>query len=328
MTNDNDTFIWTEGINCMPILQNALKSLDKHHKNLEINIFIDQKSQISFFPINNTFNFIRINDTQKKKFNSGHFGTASLWSSIIKNNNSKYFIHFDSDVIFFNNIINTLLLEIQNGYDLIGPIRNYKNNPYNLSIYKSLPDTVSTYLFAFNKDKINPNFFKNNFKNFFKIFSFKNLNIKNDVKNFNTDYLTSIILGNNPKKRKVIDFFDTISHDIISNDGEVFFLNPDLVGGCNYAGKRNTNYSFLNDLEDKYKIDYGSALCHFSSVGSGYHYEVNSGQINNIPSSYVLYAINRYNLYKYLALNDDKILNKKEFKYFRKFEKFKKYFLY
>ena len=328
LNSQDDIFIWTEGINCGPILENALKSFDKHHKNLKINIFIDQNSQIFYQPRNNTFNYIKISELDKSKFNSGHYGTASLWSNIIKNSSAKYFIHFDSDVIFFKNIVENVVEKIYQGYDLIGPIRNYKNNPYNIECYRTLPDTVSTYLFAFNKKKINKKFLSNNSINFFKIFNMNNLNIKNDLINFNTDYLTSIILGNNPNKIRFIDFFDPVSYEIISNGGKIYIIDPDLVGGCDHLGKRATSFSNLNNLDDEFKIDYGSAMCHFSSVGSGYHFENNPNKIKNIPNSYVKYAINRYNLYKYLTLNDNQVLDIQEFKYFHDFEKFRKNFLY
>lgn len=328
MRSINDIFIWTEGINCGPILENALKSFDKHHKNLTINIFIDQNSQISHQPCNNTFNYKKISELDKLKFNSGHYGTASLWSKIIKNNSANYFIHFDSDVIFFKNIVEQVIEKIHQGYDLIGPIRNYINNPYNIERYRKLPDTVSTYLFAFNKKKINKNFLLNNLLNFFKIFNMNNLNLKNDLINFNTDYLASIILGNNPNKIQFIDFFDPVSYDIISNGGKTYIIDPGLVGGCDHLGKRATSFSNLNNLDDEFKIDYGSAMCHFSSVGSGYHFENNPNKIKNIPNSYVKYAINRYNLYKYLTFNDNQVLDIQEFKYFQDFEKFRKNFLY
>lgn len=328
LNSQDDIFIWTEGINCGPILENALKSFDKHHKNLTINIFIDQNSQISYQPQNNTYNYIKISELDKKKFNSGHYGTASLWSKIIKNNSAKYFIHFDSDVIFFKNIVEKVIEKIHQGYDLIGPIRNYKNNPYNIELYSNLPDTVSTYLFAFNKIKINKKFLSNNLINFLKIFNINNYNIKNDLINFNTDYLTSIILGNNPNKIRFIDFFDPVSYEIISNGGKIYIIDPDLVGGCDHLGKRATSFSNLNNLDEEFKIDYGSAICHFSSVGSGYHFENNPHKIKNVPNSYVKYAINRYNLYKYLTLNDNQVLDIKEFKYFQDFEKFRKNFLY
>ena len=328
MNKTNDIFIWTEGINCGPILENALRSFDKNHSGLSVNIFIDENSSIDFSPVHNYFNFIKISYSDKIKFNSGHYGTASLWSKIIKKNSAKYYIHFDSDVIFFQNIIENIIEKIYEGNDLIGPIRNYRNNPYNLDLYKNLPDTVSTYLFAFNKDKIKREYLSNSFKNFLKIFNLANFNLKNDLKNFNTDYLASIILGNSPKKIRFIDFFDPISHEIISNNGKVNILDPNLVGGCDDLGRRVTNFSHLNNLNDEYKIDYGSALCHFSSVGSGYYYENNPDKIKNIPNSYIRYAINRYNLYKYLVQNDDQVIKNKEFKYFKEFHKYRENFIY
>jgi hypothetical protein len=333
-------YIWTEGINCEKILYHALKSFDIHHKNFEINVFVGSsfnKSEGFDNFINNNFTFHKVSKSIEKKFKYGHLGTATLWTKIIQEINSENFIHFDSDVIFLGEIINHITEKL-NYHDVVGPIRSYKFNPQNDDYFRKFNDTCSTCLFGFKKSKISKKYLvKNNDKIlnkiyliFMNIFKFKVSDLKISVKNLfkkNNDILTDMILSYNPLGHKVLDAFDPVVFDIFSNGGTIDFLDFNLVGGSNSIGERKNRYPKLNDMPEKFKIEYGSKFLHFSSVGSGLYYSENINEIK-VPSSYINYAVDRYNFYKYMVELDDKVLNNEKYHYFKNYTYLRKYFNY
>ena len=86
-------------------------------------------------------------------FSKGHLGTAQLWSYIIQNRKETYLIHFDSDSIILGNIIDEMISKSEK-YDLIGPVRNYKNNPFNIKYFENFENVTATNCFLFNRKKI------------------------------------------------------------------------------------------------------------------------------------------------------------------------------
>lgn len=292
-------FIWTEIYNCGKIGKVALQSFVKNHPNLKIHVFgfekdfelIDQSKSIItvilkerdwldklslILPQKYESKFFDNRLSHRsitKGFEEGHLGTARLWAHIIKTRKEKYLIHFDSDVIFLDNIMDEML-ELGKEYDLVGPIRNYKNNPNKIDYFEQFENLSSTYCFLFNREKIGH-------------FSYKEL--------------VGMCIGRY-NKHPVLDFFDPIMFTILENGGKIFFLEHDDVGGCDYFGKRNNKYKEINNYDTPFKLDYGNKLSHFSAVGSGMNIYYNRKV--NIAPSYSEYALDRYALFCQIFYNE------------------------
>lgn len=293
-------YIWTEIYNCGKIGRIALKSFQKHHPGRLVHVYgfaedfdyLDNLTDIVpvIVPKKNIFLqfYVRFLNSRrelpgkiysemlKDRFNKGHLGTATLWAYIIQNRTEKFLIHFDSDTIFLDNIIDEMISQ-SDEFDLIGPIRNYRNNPGKNPYFKDFQDVSSTNCFLFNREKI-------------------------DRFSFNT--LVDMCQGAyNPLGHYVIDFFDPISFNILKNSGKVFFLDHDDVGACNKYGSRNNKFSVINNFDTPFKIDFGSKLIHFSAVGSGMNI-FNSPDVN-IPDVYKQYALDRYALFCKIFYNEN-----------------------
>ena len=287
-------FIWTECLGCPLIGKVSINSFLKFHEFLELNVFVF-KEDIKSLPKNkriiyhvikkNSFfkslkdrflyNFKKIYildaNNLKKYFKKGHKGTADLWAYILKKFvDYDAMIHFDSDVIFCDEAINLLIKE-SNNYDLIGQCRPYKNNSNN-DFVRNHPDLVATCCFLF-KPALAPS-----------------------IKRIKQKDLRLAIQG---KKRlsgkKLLDFFDQISHEILLNNGKIKFISIDKFGGISKEGLRKSNFSNLNDMKTKYKMDIGSMLVHFSAVGSGYNIWKNKASSGS--ESYDKYALDRFYLF-------------------------------
>ena len=284
----NNHYIWTEVFNCAEIGKLAISTFFKYHKTLKLNVYgfesdlekIDDYPNLNkvFLPKKTSlFSKILSENKLKKYFKKGHLGTAHLWNHIINNQNEDILLHFDSDVIFRGELINSML-KYSDQYQIIGPARPYKKNANNLNINSDLPDVCQTCCFLFNKKFIS---------------------------NYNNNKLRRMIQGSyNPLGFSVIDFFDPIMFDIIFNGGKTFFLDFDTVGGVNNSGSRKNKFKEINDYETDFKIDFGEKLIHFSAVGSGLNFFHNTYS-SKIPKSYVDYAIDRYALYSKIYLNKD-----------------------
>lgn len=338
--NNNNYFIWTEGINCENIMMHALRSFDLKHSGETINAYVSSNFDYNASDDlkNNKFIFHKVSKDLEHKFNYGHLGTATLWSKIIKNKSYKSFIHFDSDVIFLDNIISEIKYKLTL-YDIVGPIRSYKNNPQNDDYFKQFSDTCSTCIFGFNKNKISnkylskEKFYENLKSKFINIInnlrSFKTINSLKSIKDFfskDNDILIRMILSYNPLGHKVLDAFDPVTFDILNNGGSIGHLDFNDVGGSNQFGSRKNLFK-LNDMPEKFKIEYGRKFIHFSSVGSGLYYSEHKNSIN-VPDSYVDYAIDRYNFYKFLVESDDSVILNPKYTYFNSYKKFRRYFKY
>lgn len=238
----NDVFIYTEIFNCGKVGRVAIESFNRYH-DLPLHVFGRPED---FKWIDNHKNLILHDDepfypSVVSGYEGGHLGTARLWANLIKTRPEKHFIHFDSDVVFRKEFISKFLEKLD--YDLVGAIRNYKNNPHNNDSIRHLHDTISTNIFMFNKQKIN---------------------------DYPLNILTDMCQGvYNPHKHPVIDFFDPVMFDIIYNNGKVFTISCDDIGGSDNTGSRNNKYSDINNYNTPFKIDFGEYIIHYSAVGSG-----------------------------------------------------------
>ena len=287
-------FIWTECYGCPLIGRISIESFINFHKNLKLNVFAYEED-IKNLPKNKNIIYHKINKINftssiknrflnifkksyeideinlKNYFKKGHKGTAEIWAYILKKfSKFENMIHFDSDVIFCDSAIELLIKEAKN-YDLIGQCRPYKNNINNDSV-REFPDLVQTCCFLF-KPSLIPSISRIKQKKL-------SLAIQGKYK----------LIG-----KKLLDFFDQISHEIILNNGKVKFISVEKFGGISKEGSRKSKFSNLNDMNTKYKMDIGSMFVHFSAVGSGYNIWKNSGKSGSI--SYDKYALDRFYLF-------------------------------
>ena len=287
-------FIWTECLGCPLIGKISIESFILHHQNLKLNVFA-YKEDIKELPNNKNITYHEVDKLNifysfrnrifnnfkknykideinlKRYFKKGHKGTAELWAFILKNfKNYDCMIHFDSDVVFCDSAINLLLKESEK-FDLIGQCRPYKNNTNN-DFVREYPDLVATCCFLF-KPSLAP--------------SISRINQKKLAKAIQGKYkLTG---------KKLLDFFDQISHEIILNNGKIKFISVDKFGGTSKEGSRESKFSRLNDMKTKYKMDIGSMLVHFSAVGSGYNIWKNRAKSGS--PTYDKYALDRFYLF-------------------------------
>jgi hypothetical protein len=310
----NDCYIYTEIANCGKIGRIAIDSFHKYH-NYKVHVY-GTKEDFKWIKKHNNNVFIELENNIIDGFRQGHLGTALLWKKVILECPSDYLIHFDSDVIFRANIVDKMI-ELSSEYDLIGPIRNYHHNPNNRNDVRHLTDLVQTDCFLFNKKKISQRYLKNNWFNKNCIFYGNNLNLNSFIQFFNAafnlirkknkiDILTKMIQGTlNPLGFPIIDFFDPVMFDMITNGARIYHINSDDVGGCNFYGKRDNDYKEINDFPTPYKIDFGNKLAHFSSVGSGMNFYLNRDKIYEVSDSYIDYAIDRYALFCKIFYGED-----------------------
>lgn len=273
-------YIFTEIVNCAKIGKIALDSFHKYHDQ-KVHVYgnLSDFEKISYANNNVLIDIKTLPFDLNELYRNGHLGTATLWAYLMQTIPLEYthILHFDSDDIFRSNIVDEVL-ELINNYDLIGPIRNYKNNPHKESKFEKYNDVVATNLFAFCRDKIKKHSF---------------------------DELVKMCRGMyNPYNHPVIDFFDPVSFEILYNGGKIYFLDHDDVGGTGPDGSRNNCYAEFNNENTPYKIDFGKKLVHFSSVGSGMFYFNNPNKIS-VPEGYVKYALDRYALFCKIFYNED-----------------------
>ena len=199
-----DFFIFTEAYNCSDILKNCLKSFYKYHDDV-IYVFGTENDIKSLSEFNKIVPIVIGEGTVvDRAYSHGHLGTARIFSeAILKYSQSKYLIHFDSDLIFKKECLSNIKQKFLNGYDLVGPVRPYKHNLNGRDDIRHLQDVVATCFFGFNKDKITS----------------KNLN-----------ELMYQINGMPFEGNPTLDFFDYVSFDIIKNGGVPFYFDYEETG--------------------------------------------------------------------------------------------------
>lgn len=263
----NKAFIFTESYGCGLILKKCLESFFKYHPNTIVHVFGTHKDFKELGKFKNV-EYIELSEDLELKecFKHGHLGTAHIGARVITefSKGFDYIIHFDSDVIFQKESLSLLYDKIDEGYDLIGPVRCYKNNMNGRTDLSELSDVTQTYFYAFNKTKIS---------------------------NYSFTDLRSMIVGfHNPLNHPILDYFDPVSFDILKNGGKSCFLNTDLVGGLTLEGNRKNKYEILNS-----DMDFGENLMHFAGVGSGMKFHFQGAEQTN--QSYVDWALKRFALY-------------------------------
>lgn len=278
-----DAYIFCIMVRCGEIGIKALETFHQHHPHLTVNIYCSDED-IQFIPQHDKqkIHVIDKNTNIYNGFNSGHLGTAMVYAKAILESPLNKIIHFDSDVYFRHNIIDTIIDKLDD-HDIVGAIRNYKHNPNNRNDVRHLPDITQTYCFGFNKSKIT-------------------------ITDFNL--LTAMCQGNPVGlNHTVIDFFDPVAFHMINNGAKVYHIDNDIMGGCNYYGKRENKYLIPNKI-----FDVGDAIIHFAGIGSGQNFVKMTQEKRhiNVPLSYVNWCIKRYDIYSkiffkrpILPLNDE-----------------------
>jgi hypothetical protein len=263
----NKAFIFTESYGCGLILKKCLESFFRHHPDTVVHVFGTHKDFKELGKFKNV-EYVELSDDLELKecFKHGHLGTAHIGARVIKefSKGFDYIIHFDSDVIFQKESLTLLYDKIDEGYDLIGPVRCYKNNMNGRTDLSELSDVSQTYFYAFNKTKISD-------------YSF-------------VDLRNMIVGFHNPLNHPILDYFDPVSFDILKNGGKSYFLDVNLVGGLTLEGNRKNKYEELNS-----DMDFGENLMHFAGVGSGMKFYFQGAEQTN--QSYVDWALKRFALY-------------------------------
>jgi hypothetical protein len=270
-------FIYTEVFNCGLIGKKCLETFFKYHPDTKVHVAGTFKDFKELGKLKNVEYIDFSGDEKLKQFykTGGHFGTAYIFTKVLKREFGvyDYVIHFDSDVIFKKECISDIIKKFEEGYDLVGPRRPYKNNVANTkNQYDDKKDVVSTYFFGYNINKITE---------------------------YNFEILQNMIVGYyNPLGFNVIDFFDPISFDILKNNGKIFYLDFEKYGSCNENGSWENSFGELNKL-----LDFGSYLAHFAGIGSGMNF-YNNGR-GQVPETYSSWALKRFAIYMKVFYNKD-----------------------
>jgi len=276
----SDTLIFTEAFGCGKILKVALKSFHEHH-NRHVHILGTQKDFDDLGEIKEHPNNIFIlADFLAEKFKRGHEGTAEAFALVLYANklasidmvlsesymNVVNVIHFDSDVYFKKESVSLIENAFNEGYDIVGSRRCYKNNPAGIVVDPSLSDTVSTYFFGIRRTVIPQEY---------------------DMQTFSRMCQGAF----NPLGFSVMDFFDPVTFVCLKNGAKIKFIDSNLIGG------QDKNGSKINMYDSNLHLDMGYHLAHFGGVGSGYVYNENPEGKN---VSYGSWAIGRLSLFNLL----------------------------
>jgi hypothetical protein len=271
----NKTYIFTEAYDCGLILKKCLESFFEYHPDVIVHVFGTAKDFKELGKFKNV-EYMELSEDKELRecFKHGHMGTAHIGARVIKEFSVgyDYIIHFDSDVVFRKESLSLLTSKIDEGYDLVGPRRCYKNNMNGKTDLADLADVSQTYFYAFNVNKIS---------------------------SYDFATLRQMIVGyHNPLGHPILDYFDPVSFDILKNGGKIFFLSPNEVGGLTEEGNRKNKYIDLNS-----DMDFGDNLMHFAGIGSGMKFYYKG--IGTAHKSYADWATKRFGLYHKLFYNKD-----------------------
>ena len=310
---ETQVYIFTEIVGCGKIGRIALDSFHKYH-DYKVHVYGTREDFAHLVPHDNNI-LIEVPAHILPAYKHGHVGTALLWEHVIKHCPTKYMLHFDSDVIFRQNIVSDMIA-LAPEYNLIGPFRNYHHNPHGNPSIRQLADICQTNCTLWNKDRISPQYLHGTTSIPSWIHSTLQLSpiqiarrIKWQLKHLLGSYKMSrfaqMIHGTyNPFPFPTIDFFDPVMFDMIRNGARIYHLDYNDVGGCNYYGKRDNVYKEINDYPTKYKLDFGRKLVHFSCVGSGMNFYLHPDAAANVPKAYVDASLDRYALFCKIFYNE------------------------
>lgn len=275
----SSSFVYMDVYRCAKIARVAVESFVQHYKDTKLHLYGVPEDFLWFEDLNPHGNVICVDITSEKlllkRWNiHGHWGTAHLWAKLIKERDEDFLIHLDSDIVFRGAALDPIFEKINNGFDLIGSSRNYKNNFNNRDDVRHLPDLVQTAIFAFNRKKISYHEFEE---------------------------LVEMCRGNfNPLGHAVIDFFDPVMFEMIKNNAKVYYLTIEDYGGTHRDGHRVNKYGELNLY-----FDIGELFLHFASVGSGMKYYYDPFTRFFTSKSYVKHGEERYWLFSRLFYNQN-----------------------
>ena len=276
---NDDIFIFAIAYNCGKVLNKCLESFHEHH-DAKIHIFGTHKDfKECVKHKNNEYIEMSGDNLIGGYFKQGHLGTSYVWTKVMNGEYGKYtkIIQIDSDVVFREECLSDITTKFDEGYDLIGPRRAYKNIKtipahMNEADIRKLEDVVSTYFLGVNLEKVG---------------------------NYDFDTMHRMVAGYyNPAGHPVMDFFDPVSFDIINNGGKVFYLDFKDYGSCNDEGNFDNDDPKMNEL-----FDFGNKMIHFAGIGSGQNF-VNNGN-GNVPVTYTEWAKKRFALYMKVFYNED-----------------------
>jgi hypothetical protein len=269
-----DNYIFTEGFNCGRLLGPCLESFFKYHDH-DVHIILSDDDIVEAGDILNHERVHIINVSNDPNFETlwtrGHHGTALAFATVIKIwANGKNVIHFDSDVIFKDNCIDQIISYLDEGYDIVGPPRPYKNNLCNNNDVRQFDDVIMTYAFGINTNKI---------------------------PDYDFEYFVRMCGGfANPLNHIVLDFFDGVVFAALDNNASIMYLDTNEYGGPDREGSR------YNDFKSNLHFDCGSKIIHFGGVGSGYAFD-KSGRLD-VNNGYKVWALGRWALYSDIVLGE------------------------
>ncbi len=255
-------FVFTEIVNCAEIGKIAIESYLRHH-HYPVYVFGDRKDfeslgELAYHKLVNKF---EIDDVIKDKYKRGHEGTAMLFALISKH--EKKIIHFDSDIYFKRECISFIENAFNEECDIVGTRRCYGNNPGGVQGLHGYPDTISTYFFGMNLEKL---------------------------PEYEINYLARMWQGaSHPLGYPTLDFADPVTHAMLANNAKIKYLDWNEFGSQDANGKKNNNY------KSNMHMDAGSHLIHWGGVGSGY---TAYHKLADIPQQYGEWAIGRYALFQ------------------------------
>lgn len=272
--SDSEVFIWTEALGCGKILHPMLSSYLTHHKfkiyvigyeedlknlpnsSLVRPIVVNQK--------NANQNKVEIGTTEselRSSYEKGHYGTATLWASIIISRNEKFLIHLDADTVFLGDVVTPVLEKLTIGFGVVGTRRPYRFRSSRMPLWSRIQlhfsrDCVNTHAFGFVREFIG----------------------------FPKKKIIDLIMGDSGSKilnrlHPVIDFFDRIT------------LHLTRIKGIYYL---DSNHQERNGKHNRYGC-FESKMISFSAVGSGYAFF--HGHAKATSTSYERFAIASYALY-------------------------------
>lgn len=293
---NDDVFIFAIAYNCGKVLNKMLESFHEHH-DAKIHIIGTHRDfKDAMKHKNNEYIEVSTDEQLKEHFKQGHQGTSYVWAKIMSGQYGpcKKIIQIDSDVIFREECLSDILNKFDEGYDLIGPRRPYKNIktiPAHMdeSQVRNLDDVVSTFFIGVNLEKVG---------------------------NYDFNTLHRMVAGYyNPIGHVIIDFFDPVSFDIIKNGGKIHYLDFKEYGSTDDKGNSDNGFENMNVL-----FDFGSKIIHFAGIGSGMNFYYNGN--GNVPETYTEWAKKRFSLFMKVFYNED--IN---FEYGQEeYESIKKYF--
>ena len=286
---EDNIFVFTEIVRCGLIGKVAFQTFHQFH-NRKLHIFGRKEDFESLQEDpNNVYHYLDDQPDILASFNSGHRGTSMVWTKVILERPEKYIIHIDSDVVFRGDAVEDVVKKLNEGYDLVGSMRNYPNNPHkHRNDVRHLPDVTSTYCFGFNRQLI-----------FVKEPELLCRLVENSLE----PSIINALISKYPGRYSyvpTIDYFDPVAFIILREGGKVFILDKDVMGGFDEMGGKVNKYGELNK-----DCDFGDKIVHFASVGSGLNFinMMKRGEKIDVPEWYVEYAVGKLDLYMRLFYN-------------------------